>query len=114
MSTATAYGVGVYFATASSYSTGYTSQDSQGLRHMIQARVLVGEITQGNSGLRALPIRSGTSRPYDTAVNSTSSPSMYVIFHDAQAYPEYIISFWLLYLNAWRALFTFDQLLLFW
>ena len=96
--TATAYGVGVYFATASSYSTGYTSQDSSGTRHMIQARVLVGEYTTGNSGMRALPVRSGT-RTYDSAVNSTSNPTMYIIFHDAQAYPEYIISFWFILTN---------------
>ena len=86
--TGTALGSGVYFAVDANYSMGYSSG-----RQMFQVRVLVGETVLGNSSLRTAPVKSGTNRPYDSVTNSTNSPSMYVIFHDAQAYPEYLISF---------------------
>ena len=86
--TGTAYGSGVYFAVDASYSMRYS-----GGRQMFQVRVLVGETALGNASMKTAPVKSGTNRPYDSVSDNTNSPSIYVIFHDAQAYPEYIISF---------------------
>lgn len=30
---------------------------------------------------------------YDTTVDALTNPSIYVTYHDAQAYPEYLITF---------------------
>ncbi|XP_035824673.1 protein mono-ADP-ribosyltransferase PARP14 isoform X2 [Aplysia californica] len=85
---ATMYGEGVYFSELSSYSSRYSQADGNGLKRMFQARVLVGVSTPGQSGMRALPLRTGT-RPFDSA----TGPNMFIIFHDSQTYPEYVIYF---------------------
>ncbi|RUS90907.1 hypothetical protein EGW08_001304, partial [Elysia chlorotica] len=89
---ATAYGEGSYFAVNSSYSVNYCQADASGLKHMYVVRVLVGKSTNSRSGMKFLPNQPGTSTPYDSGTDS-NSPSMYIIFHDAQTYPEYLISF---------------------
>ncbi|XP_025094909.1 poly [ADP-ribose] polymerase 14-like isoform X2 [Pomacea canaliculata] len=91
---ATAYGQGVYFAVNSSYSMSdtYSVRDQSGNKHMYQCKVLVGCPTVGNSDMKFLPTRRGKIR-YDSATDSTSQPSQYVIFNDTQAYPEYLITF---------------------
>ncbi|XP_033757570.1 protein mono-ADP-ribosyltransferase PARP14-like [Pecten maximus] len=92
---ATAYGSGVYFAVNASYSIGYCQADGSGQKHMFYTRVLTGESCPGHSGMKYLPDRKGAQGPFtfDSATNSTSAPSMYIIFHDSQAYPAYLISF---------------------
>jgi hypothetical protein len=30
---------------------------------------------------------------FDTTVNNVANPSIYVTYHDAQSYPEYLITF---------------------
>ena len=30
---------------------------------------------------------------FDTTVENTASPTIFVIYHDAQAYPEYLITY---------------------
>ena len=87
-SSATAYGKGVYFAQQSSYSVNYAAAGPTGEKKMIIAKVLVGESTAGNSSMQFLPNRTA-DRTYDSA----SGPNMSIIFHDSQAYPEYIITF---------------------
>ncbi|XP_059168726.1 protein mono-ADP-ribosyltransferase PARP14-like isoform X2 [Physella acuta] len=85
----TVYGKGVYFAVNSSYSVSYAKPDAQGNRHMFVALVLVGESTPSNASMNYLPIKPGTTRPYD----SGCANGMYVIFHDTQCYPQYLITF---------------------
>ncbi|XP_070211847.1 protein mono-ADP-ribosyltransferase PARP14-like [Littorina saxatilis] len=86
----TALGNGVYFAADSATSMGYAAQGGQ----MFQARVLVGEYTPGNSGMRTAPIKPSSNRPYDSVSNGPPpNATVFVIFHDCQAYPEYLISF---------------------
>ena len=84
----TAYGDGVYFAVDPQYSMTY-GQNQQ----MFQVRVLVGETTRGHHGLKTTPLKPGTQRHYDSVTDSELSPKMFVIFHDAQAYPDYLITF---------------------
>ncbi|UJR20710.1 hypothetical protein I4U23_023831 [Adineta vaga] len=78
-----AAGQGIYFATDAAISLSYTQADVDNIRHMFMARVLVGRTTQGNQSTRVCP--SG----YDT----TGGGTVFVTYHDAQAYGEYLISF---------------------
>ena len=97
--TATAYGDGVYFAVNASYSAGgtYSPPDtSTGNRYIFLARVLTGEFTLGKGGLKTPPPKDANKSAvdlYDSVVNNISSPIMFVIFYDAQCYPEYLITF---------------------
>ena len=93
---ATAYGHGVYFAVSASYSIHdtYSRPDDIGNKYMYLARVLVGEFCVGDSSMRVPPPQPGNSELllYDSTVDRLHPPSMHVIYHDAQAYPEYVIT----------------------
>ena len=94
ISAATAYGLGSYFARDSSYSSyiKYSPPDASGKKHVYLARVLTGEYTQGDSNMRDPPAKDA-HRKYDSVVNNTSNPNMYVVFFDTQAYPDHLIEF---------------------
>ncbi|KAL3864453.1 hypothetical protein ACJMK2_006137, partial [Sinanodonta woodiana] len=87
---------GVYFAVHASYSArGFSAPDSNGDKRMYQCRVLTGDYTQGQGSMRIPPPKS-PAQPhilYDSVVDNVQSPVMFVIFHDAQAYPSYLITF---------------------
>jgi hypothetical protein len=88
----TKFGKGVYFAVNSKYSVDYTSPNSRGERHMFLWRVLVGEYCLGREDQPTPDVRSGTER-YDSTVNILEAPTIFVTYHDSQAYPEYIVTF---------------------
>ncbi|CAB1332823.1 unnamed protein product, partial [Coregonus sp. 'balchen'] len=91
-----AIGNGSYFAVDSRYSAGgYSKADAQGLKCMYLARVLVGDFTLGQTGLIVPPAKpSGKDADlYDSVTDNTSNPTMFVIFNDVQAYPEFLITF---------------------
>ncbi|XP_060593079.1 protein mono-ADP-ribosyltransferase PARP14-like isoform X3 [Ruditapes philippinarum] len=94
---ATAYGDGVYFAVNANYSchAQYSRPDSTGIKRLYYCRVLTGEFTQGRSGMRLPPSKGGlgSTALYDSVSNNINSPAMFIVFHDTQAYPEYLISF---------------------
>ncbi|XP_036000627.1 LOW QUALITY PROTEIN: protein mono-ADP-ribosyltransferase PARP14-like [Fundulus heteroclitus] len=89
------FGNGSYFAVDPAYSArGYARPDSQGHKRMYQARVLVGDVTQGTSGMIAPPAKPGNPADlYDSVADRQNNPSMYIIFNDIQAYPEYLLTF---------------------
>ena len=91
---ATAYGKGVYFARDASYSSGtqYATPDSSGCQYIFACRVVVGEYCFGKRDALTPDVRSGHTL-YDSTVNNTSNPSIFVTYHDAQAYPEFLIKF---------------------
>lgn len=96
MSLATAYGRGVYFARDASYSARdqYSPRDSSFHKYMFLTKVLTGEYTAGNSHLLTPPPKSQSGLDlYDSVVDSVSNPHIFVIFQDAQAYPDYLITF---------------------
>jgi len=88
------YGVGVCFAKNAGYSVQdiYSPPDSSNNKHMFLVKVLTGKYAQGNSGDIQPPART-SERDRDSNVDSVTNPSIFVIFHDAQAYPEYLITF---------------------
>ncbi|XP_045070984.1 protein mono-ADP-ribosyltransferase PARP15-like [Coregonus clupeaformis] len=76
---AAAYGNGTYFAVGASYSL---------------FRVLTGDFTAGRHGMKVPPTKSTTTvELYNSVTDNPSGPSMFVVFHDNQAYPEYLITF---------------------
>ena len=92
---ATVYGEGVYFAVGAapwSIRDTYSPPDDQGFKYMYLARVAVGEFCEGDSSMRVPPAQPGTGDllPYDATVDNVREPEMYVAYHDAQAYPEYL------------------------
>jgi len=91
-----AYGQGVYFAKEFWYSAGdtYSPADKAGCKRVYQARVLTGHYTVGQPEFKEAPFKPNSQvLRYDSVVNNTQSPMIYVIFRDAQAYPEYLITF---------------------
>ncbi|KAG9329910.1 hypothetical protein JZ751_028614, partial [Albula glossodonta] len=94
---AAVYGNGTYFAVDPKYSANgtYSRPDAQGHRHMYLALVLVGEFTVGSQGMVVPPEKNpGKSADmYDSVVDNTASPTMFIIFNDVQAYPSYLIVF---------------------
>ncbi|XP_071315572.1 protein mono-ADP-ribosyltransferase PARP14 isoform X2 [Trachinotus anak] len=94
---ATAFGHGTYFALKASYSAQptYSKPAADGSQLMFVARVLTGAYTQGQSDMK-VPPPINPQQPhdrYDSVVDNINTPSMYVVFHDSQAYPDYLITF---------------------
>ena len=91
------YGQGVYFAADASYSaqsylTGYKPGQK---RYMFLVKALTGDLVKGNPSMRVLPpVKPSQSTVlYDCAVDDINNPMEFVIFHDTQAYPEYLITY---------------------
>ncbi|NWR27497.1 PAR14 polymerase, partial [Tachuris rubrigastra] len=91
------FGNGTYFAVNANYSAHdtYSKPDTNGKKYMYLARVLVGEYSQGKKGsITPEPKNASNSIDlYDSSTDNVSRPSMFIIFNDIQAYPEYLITF---------------------
>jgi len=60
---------------------------------MYVVRVLTGQYTAGSSSMIVAPSKdpSDPAVLFESVVDNTSSPSIFVVFYDADAYPEYLI-----------------------
>lgn len=94
---ATRFGEGVYFALSANYSVHdtYSRPDSKGHKRMYLCKVLTGEYTVGQNGMRVPPAKKGKQSHilYDSVVDNVGNPSMFIIFNDTQGYPDYLITF---------------------
>ena len=100
---ATAYGRGIYFARDASYSASdtYSPPDDEGVKHMYRAKVLAGMTTLGDSSMVEPPPRPDGRGNYDSTCDDSrcgdgdarGCPAITVVYHDAQAYAEYLIRF---------------------
>ncbi|KAK3606050.1 hypothetical protein CHS0354_006395 [Potamilus streckersoni] len=93
---ATLYGDGVYFAKEAYYSARevYSPPDAAGNKRMYLTKVLTGKYDIGAQGMRVPPpLISGQPELHDSVVDDVNKPFIFVIFHDTQAYPEYLITF---------------------
>jgi poly [ADP-ribose] polymerase 10/14/15 len=93
---AVAYGKGVYFARDASYSScsAYSTPDDLGIQYMFLCRVAVGDWCRGSYGqLTPDPKPRNRFELFDTTVDDETDPSIFVVYHDAQAYPDYLVSF---------------------
>ena len=90
-----AYGHGVYFAREASRAAQDSPRDDRKHKHVYLARVLVGEYTVGRKAMIASPPKD-PKKPddlYDSVVDNERDPSIFCMFCDSQAYPEYHIEF---------------------
>ncbi|XP_073701160.1 protein mono-ADP-ribosyltransferase PARP14-like [Garra rufa] len=89
------YGNGTYFALKASYSSQstYSVPNAQEHKHMYLCRVLTGDFTTGAQGLIVPPAKNVNCDPYDTVVDNPIAPTIFVVFRDDNAYPEYLITF---------------------
>lgn len=89
------YGRGLYFARDACYSARAPCcrpDGSDEAQCMYLARVAVGTCVQGTPAMAEPPEREpGTL--YDSTVDNVDDPTIFVVFHDAAVYPEYIITF---------------------
>ncbi|XP_063354462.1 protein mono-ADP-ribosyltransferase PARP14-like isoform X2 [Pelmatolapia mariae] len=93
---ATYYGNGTYFAVNASYSAQdiYSKPSPNGEKFMYVCRVLTGDFTLGQQGMIVPPAKGTISTDlYDSVVDTNPNPTIFVVFHDTQAYPEYLITF---------------------
>lgn len=95
--TAANFGNGAYFAVNANYSANdvYSKPDANGRKYMYLVRVLVGEYSLGKKG-SITPARKNLSNAvdlFDSSTDNMTHPSMFIIFNDIQAYPEYLITF---------------------
>uniref|UniRef100_A0A3B5M7W1 Poly [ADP-ribose] polymerase n=1 Tax=Xiphophorus couchianus TaxID=32473 RepID=A0A3B5M7W1_9TELE len=94
--TTACYGNGSYFAVKADYSAQdtYSKPNANGEKFMYVCRVLTGDYTLGEKKMVAPPSKGSSSvHMYDSVVDDMATPSMFVVFHDTQAYPEYLITF---------------------
>ena len=98
LSTATAFGKGVYFAVDAAYSAqGKYSKTDQTTsnRYMYRCLVLTGEYTSGDSKYIEPPPKDpkDPNIRFNSVVDHMNNIKMFVTFRDSQAYPEYLITF---------------------
>ncbi|XP_020360933.1 protein mono-ADP-ribosyltransferase PARP10 [Oncorhynchus kisutch] len=93
---ATVYGQGVYFAVNSALSIQdqYSPPNADGHKFVFVTKVLTGDFTQGSHSMKTAPLKESSDIPlrYDSVADKTDNPSLFVIFNDTQAYPEYLIT----------------------
>ncbi|XP_068921028.1 protein mono-ADP-ribosyltransferase PARP14-like [Petaurus breviceps papuanus] len=92
-----AWGKGTYFAVDALYSANdiYSKPDVKGKKHMYYVRVLTGDYILGNQSFIVPPLKMDQDAQvqYDSVSDNLSNPSLFVIFYENQAYPEYLITF---------------------
>ena len=61
---------------------------------MFLCRVAVGDWCKGSNGqLAPDPKPHNNLELFDSTVDNEKNPSIFVVYHDAQAYPDYLVSF---------------------
>ncbi|XP_060950254.1 uncharacterized protein LOC133027239 [Limanda limanda] len=89
-------GQGVYFAVDSLLSVDdvYSPPNRDGHKFIFVSKVLTGDHTQGSHSMKAAPLKESDDIPlrYDSVTDDLTCPSMFVIFNDTQAFPEYLIT----------------------
>uniref|UniRef100_UPI000EF5005F poly [ADP-ribose] polymerase 14-like n=1 Tax=Ciona intestinalis TaxID=7719 RepID=UPI000EF5005F len=89
--TGTLYGKGTYFATE--LQTAMKHCDRQdGYYTVILATVLTGNYTKGYGNMRDAGVNKDGVL-YDSSVDNESNPKFFVVYHDASAYPKYVVTF---------------------
>ena len=93
LSVGTKYGKGSYFARDANFSDCYTDHSNS---RLFLVRVLVGEYTLGKKDVVRPPPkdpRNPLMDLYDSCVDKVDDPSIFVIFNQDQAYPEWLIEY---------------------
>uniref|UniRef100_A0A3P9PQE6 Poly [ADP-ribose] polymerase n=1 Tax=Poecilia reticulata TaxID=8081 RepID=A0A3P9PQE6_POERE len=92
----TVYGQGVYFAVNSALSVQdqYSPPNADGYKFIFASKVLTGDFTKGCHSMKTAPLKETGDIPlrYDSVTDDITKPTMFVIFNDTQAFPEYLIT----------------------
>ena len=86
------FGKGSYFARDASYSTAYAAPDKKQIQHIFICRMVVGDWSEGSNN-QLTPGTKPDGGLYDSTVDNVTNPTIFVAYHDAQVYPEYLVSF---------------------
>lgn len=93
---AAVYGQGVYFAGQAIVSVDdqYSPPNPEGLKFVFAVKVLTGSYTKGDGKLKIPPLKDNSqlSLRFDSVVDDCEKPRIFVVFHDTQAYPQYLIT----------------------
>lgn len=90
------YGSGVYFARNASYSHQYSSKQAvsylgyQSEYCMLLSRVLIGQYQIGRPSMK-IPGRRVDGHMFDSTVDNFHAPSIFVVYNDFHALPEFLI-----------------------
>ncbi|XP_076854433.1 poly(ADP-ribose) polymerase family member 14-related sequence 3 isoform X2 [Brachyhypopomus gauderio] len=95
---AVVHGDGTYFAKEAWYSCQdqYSNKDENGLKYIYKARVVTGTPCKSTRGMKEpdpLDPNDPKAGLHDCAVDNLQSPFIFVVFCDAGAYPDYLITF---------------------
>ena len=94
---AAAFGQGAYFRAEAILSNLCCQQDSESVRFMFLAEVLVGSFAQGEASMKKPPPKSDSSASkkelYDSCVDNVDRPSIFVLFNSDQYYPTFLIQY---------------------
>lgn len=93
---ATVYGQGVYFAVNSvlSIKDQYSPPNPAGYKYIFVSKVLTGDFTKGCHSMKTAPHKETGDIPlrFDSVTDNIAQPTIFVIFNDTQAFPEYLIT----------------------
>ncbi|TNV84413.1 hypothetical protein FGO68_gene14258 [Halteria grandinella] len=90
------WGRAIYFAAKASYSHDYRHTLPDGTFQMFQARVILGKCKEmiPDSSLREPPfIEGSTTVRYDSVQGITKDTDVFMVYSNAKAYPEYLITY---------------------
>ncbi|XP_072542636.1 protein mono-ADP-ribosyltransferase PARP14 isoform X2 [Salminus brasiliensis] len=95
---AVVHGDGTYFAKEAWYSCQdqYSNPDANGLKYIYRARVVTGSPCKSQRGMKEpdpLDPKDPRAGLHDCAVDNLKNPFIFVVFCDAGAYPDYLITF---------------------
>ncbi|XP_072542841.1 protein mono-ADP-ribosyltransferase PARP14-like [Salminus brasiliensis] len=95
---AVVHGEGTYFAKEAWYSCQdqYSNPDANGLKYIYRARVVTGSPCKSRQGMKEpdpLDPKDPRAGLHDCAVDNLKNPFIFVVFCDAGAYPDYLITF---------------------
>uniref|UniRef100_A0A3P9MPW9 Poly [ADP-ribose] polymerase n=1 Tax=Oryzias latipes TaxID=8090 RepID=A0A3P9MPW9_ORYLA len=89
-------GQGVYFAVNSSLSVQdqYSPPNADRHKFIFVSKVLTGDFTKGCHSMKTAPLKETGAIPlrYDSVTDDIKKPTIFVIFNDTQAFPEYLIT----------------------
>lgn len=90
------WGQAIYFAQNASYSDQYAHETFSKEKQFFYARVQVGRYIElpSNKTLKYCPnIAGSTTERYDSVKGQTGGSDVYMIYTNAKAYPEYLITY---------------------
>lgn len=89
------FGQGCYFARDSSISIGIVDGgrfDGSPIRSIMLVKVITGKYCKGYD---KMPWSDVLRRGCHSSVDNTVNPVEFIVYHDAAAYPEYVIKYWI-------------------